>query len=402
MAGTGTGRTPAGSDRRAAPHARRPGRTLSRVAGITARGIGLGVGLGAVTLGYSLLEARWYVLRRIQVPVLAPGEEPIRLLHLSDLHLTDHTEARVAWVRSLAGTRPDVVVNTGDNLSFASGVEPLERALEPFLNLPGAFVMGDHDYFTTVFRPPTRYLRRDPRTADSPEKQAEIQELPWQEVHDIQARGGWVDLTNTRGSLTVRGRRIDLVGVDDPHAKRDVFPASGRGRHRAAAAPGAGGGAGAARTTTGAHRGPAVAVGLPAVQDARRQDLRLGLTHAPYTRVLDTMAADGVSLVLAGHTHGGQICLPGVGALVTNCDLDRRRASGLSTWPGDALRGVHGDRALLGPLSQPGLFLHVSAGLGTSPFSPVRLACRPEATLLTLVPAQEPGEGQEKTRTSQE
>ena len=114
------------------------------------------------------------------------------------------------------------------------------------------------------------------------------------------------------------------------------------------------------------------------------------------------MAADGVSLVLAGHTHGGQICLPGVGALVTNCDLDRRRASGLSTWPGDALRGVHGDRALLGPLPQPGLFLHVSAGLGTSPFSPVRLACRPEATLLTLVPAQEPGEGQEKAGTSQE
>ena len=76
------------------------------------------------------------------------------------------------------------------------------------------------------------------------------------------------------------------------------------------------------------------------------------------------MTADGFPLILAGHTHGGQLCVPGFGALVTNCDLPRRQAKGLSTrcTPGDA-------RAL-----------HVSAGLGTSPYAPVRFACPPEAT----------------------
>ena len=69
--------------------------------------------------------------------------------------------------------------------------------------------------------------------------------------------------------------------------------------------------------------------------------------------------------------------MPGVGALVTNCDLDRGRASGLSQWPGRL-----GD-----PRAADHMYLHVSAGLGTSPFTPVRLACRPEATLLRLLPA---------------
>ncbi|MCL3778465.1 metallophosphoesterase [Actinomyces sp. 186855] len=288
------------------------------------------------------------VLRRLAVPVLAPGEEPLTLLHLADLHLTDRTEARVAWVRSLSRLHPDVVVNTGDNLSFASGLEPLSRALEPFLHLPGAFVMGDHDYRTTIFSLPTRYLRRDPRDADDPQREAAA--LPWREVRDLQRSGGWVDLTNTRGELCVRGRRVRLVGVDDPHADRDVYP------ERAVASESEG-------TWVRGREGAA---------------LHLGLVHAPYRRVLAAMSADDVDLALAGHTHGGQLCLPGYGALVTNCDLDRERVTRrLSQYPG----------RIGEPQAADHMYLHVSAGLGTSPFTPVRLACRPEATLLTLLPA---------------
>lgn len=88
------------------------------------------------------------------------------------------------------------------------------------------------------------------------------------------------------------------------------------------------------------------------------------MTHSPYLRVLDAFAAEGADLILAGHTHGGQICLPGYGALVTNCDLDRTRVKGLSEYRGHPL--------------------HVSAGVGTNPYTPIRLACPPEATLLTL------------------
>lgn len=323
------------------------------------------VGLaGAGLLGYALLEARWPVLRRVDVPVLARGEQPLTILHLSDLHLTDRTEARVAWVRDLAALGPDVVVNTGDNLSFASGLEPLRRALEPFSGMPGAFVLGDHDYRTTVFKLPTRYLLRDPRTANDPEREAAIEELPWEELRAIQVDNGWVDLTNARGSLEVDGRSIELVGVDDPHADRDLYPPL---------------------PTASAEDGRSG----PPVVDHWDTPLRLGLLHAPYRRVLDAMAAEGVGLALAGHTHGGQLCLPGVGALVTNSDLDRGRASGLSRWPAPATGSPAspGRQDAAGANSHRQMHLHVSAGLGTSPYTPVRLACRPEATLLTLLPA---------------
>jgi predicted MPP superfamily phosphohydrolase len=97
-------------------------------------------------------------------------------------------------------------------------------------------------------------------------------------------------------------------------------------------------------------------------------DLTLAVTHAPYLRVLDAMTADGADLLLAGHTHGGQLCVPGFGALVTNCDLPTRYAKGLHRWSAAGRQS----------------WLHVSAGLGTSPYARVRFACPPEATLLTL------------------
>ena len=103
--------------------------------------------------------------------------------------------------------------------------------------------------------------------------------------------------------------------------------------------------------------------------------MRLGITHAPYLRVLDQYAADGYDAVIAGHTHGGQVCLPGVGALTTNCDLDAARAKGLHRHPADSAPGDPGSA-----------WLHVSAGLGTNPYVRFRVACRPEATLMTLTP----------------
>ena len=98
------------------------------------------------------------------------------------------------------------------------------------------------------------------------------------------------------------------------------------------------------------------------------------MAHAPYLRVLDQLAGDGYDAILAGHTHGGQVCLPGVGALTTNCDLEPARAKGLHRHPARSRDGDPGSS-----------WLHVSAGIGTSPYARIRLACRPEATLLTLV-----------------
>ena len=60
-------------------------------------------GLGALTLAYSsLVEVRWFALRRVEVAVLPPGREPIKVLHVSDLHLTPWQRRKQEWVRGLA------------------------------------------------------------------------------------------------------------------------------------------------------------------------------------------------------------------------------------------------------------------------------------------------------------
>ena len=296
--------------------------------------------MGAAAFAWAnLVEVRWYALREVTVPLLPPGQHPIRVLHLSDLHLLPNQQRKIDWIRDLATLRPDLVIDTGDNLAHADSLPAVLHAVEPLLDTPGAFVMGSNDYFAPTAKNPVRYLRSDARRSDAPPPR----ELPADKLAAELVAAGWRDLDNRRDVLTAAGRTIALVGVDDPHLDRDAFP-------------------------------PAMPV--PAGVTSSGIDLRLGVAHAPYTRILDEMRADGADLILAGHTHGGQLALPLYGALVTNCDLDRRRAKGLHGWPGERPDAPGGAGST---------WMHVSAGLGTSPYAPVRFACRPEATLLTLV-----------------
>lgn len=310
-------------------------------------------GAGALAWA-SLVEVRWYTLREVTVPVLPAGQDPLRILHLSDLHLTPGQQRKVDWVRDLASLRPDLVVDTGDNWADLDAMPELLRALDPHLGTPGAFVWGSNDFFAPSPKNPARYLLPDART----QPDAPPVELPWRELGRRFSSAGWVDLTNRRGELTAAGRRISLVGTDDAHLDRDRFPVAGGPDDVRPA-----------RTVDDAGVARA---------DGGDVDLHLGVTHAPYRRVLDAMHADDVDLLLAGHTHGGQLAVPGYGALVTNCDLDRGRAKGLHGWPGPRPDERGGSDST---------WLHVSGGLGTSPYAPVRFACRPEATLLTLVAA---------------
>lgn len=291
--------------------------------------VGWGAGVaaaGAATLGYaSLVERNLFTLRRYEVPVLAPDAEPLRVLHVSDLHMTPGRRRLQDWVRALAGLDPDLVAVTGDNLGGPDAVPAAVRALQPLFDYPGAFVLGSNDYRGPVWKNPFSYFNRD-----RPYVQGAA--LPWEDLRDVLVGVGWRDLDNARTTVTAGGRRVELVGVDDPHISQDDYASVA---------------------------GPVSA----------RADVAIGLTHSPEPPVLDAMAADGVALLLAGHTHGGQVRVPGVGALVTNCGLDRRMARGLHRWPGSSS------------------WLHVSAGLGTHPTAPIRFACRPEASILTLIPA---------------
>ncbi len=291
---------------------------------------------GAGALAYaSVVERNWFTLRQAEVPVLAPGTTPIRVLHISDVHLTPGRTRLMSWLADLDRLEPDLVVNTGDSIAHPEAVRYLVESLGPLLDRPGIFVYGSNDLYGPRPKNPARYLwetsaRRYPRHDP---------DLPWQKLGDAMANRGWLDANNHRGRVKAGGLDIAVAGVHDPHIKRDRYD-------RVA--------------------GPAD----PAA------DLRLGIMHAPEPRILDRFTADGYDILFAGHTHGGQLRVPGYGALVTNCEIDRDRVSGLHQHP------AAGEPALDGPRAG----LHVSAGLGPAPRAPAPVACRPEATVLTLVP----------------
>nr|WP_324650365.1 metallophosphoesterase [Georgenia sp. H159] len=294
------------------------------------------VALSAVGgLTWAVAETRMFTVRTHTVAALPPGSTPLRVLHVSDLHLTPGQRLKQEWVRQLVELEPDLVVSTGDNLAHDDAVPSVRRALGPLLELPGVFVLGSNDYYAPQAKNPARYLLPSSRRDEST---VEAQPLPTDDLVAVLSSGGWLDLTNARGRLEVAGHHVSFVGVDDPHLDRDRMPPPGD-----------------------------------------REAFHVGVTHAPYTRVLDAMHEDGAAMIIAGHTHGGQLRVPGYGALVTNSDLDTARARGLHGWP-----GPRPDE----PGGAGSAWLNVSAGMGTSPYAPVRFACRPEVSLLQLMPRQ--------------
>lgn len=278
---------------------------------------------GVGSLAYGLAEAQAFKVRHLELPLLPADSEPVRILHISDLHITPAQTRKINWVKSLAKLEPDFVVGTGDFLAHKLAVPAVVEAMDELMDIPGAFVLGSNDYFAPTIKNPLRYFdtTRDIR-ADGPA-------LPTSDLVDELTDAGWLDLNNKQSVAEINGVKFHFRGTDDPHIKKDDYASV----------------AGPFETNT----------------------FKFGVTHAPYRRVLESFASDNADLVLAGHTHGGQICIPFYGALVTNCDLPIGQAKGLS---------------MFGDSEMP---LHVSAGVGTSPFAQVRIACRPEATLITLV-----------------
>jgi predicted MPP superfamily phosphohydrolase len=288
-------------------------------AGISAVGVA-GLAYGA---GY---EVRAFRLRQATIGCLPAGRRDLRVLHLSDIHLTPSQHKKQRWLSELAALKPDLVINTGDNLSHRDSVPLVMEALAGLHSVPGVFVFGSNDYWGPVMKNPARYL-----LPAGVGKRLHGPPLPWRKLRDAFGAAGWVDLTNRRDTVSVHGTSIAFAGVDDPHLGYDRLEK----------------------------------VAGPADTSA---DLRIGVAHAPYLRVLDAYTNDGYDVIFAGHTHGGQLRIPGYGALVTNCDLEPARSRGLH-------RHAAGGRSA---------WMHVSAGLGTSPYAPYRFCCHPEATLVTL------------------
>ena len=310
--------------------ATRRGRGLLRTAGTLVGGLGLaGLAAGGAALAWGSVERTMPVLRRYEVPVRAHVPE-VTILQIADLHLFEGQEFLLRFLSDVAASEHfDMVVATGDNFGSTEALDMVMDAYRPFLSYPGAFVLGSNDYYSPIPKRWSRYLSRS-----KPHPVRVVPDLPFLPMVRQMRQAGWLDLSNAPGTLRLPTGMVSLLGTDDAHIYRDRL-------------------------------------GAPASSWGASDVLRLGVTHAPYTRVVSALTEVGSDLILAGHTHGGQIGIPGFGAIITNCDISRPYAKGLKRWqaPGSTA------------------WLHVSAGLGTSPYAKVRIATRPEASLLHVFPA---------------
>jgi uncharacterized protein len=280
--------------------------------------VALGV-VAVLCVAYGVLvERRAYRLVRRGLAILpSEGPQALSLLHLSDIHFVRNDPRKAAFLASLP--RADVTVVTGDLLAEPQAVETVVEALRPVRGRHASwFVLGSNDYYVPRAMNPFRYFVPARRRRRRRARRGRVAEM-----RALLAGDGWRELTNVRDEIDLDGLPVELLGLDDSHIAR--------------------------------------------------QDLRLAPREAPERFGIAVMhspdsateaVACGYRLVVAGHTHGGQVRMPVVGALVTNSDLPRRLASGMIRFHG--------------------AFLHVSPGLGTSKYAPFRFLCPPEATLLEL------------------
>lgn len=265
-----------------------------------------------------------FLLKEVE---LAIGlDSPIRVLHISDIHFAPGQKQKAGFLKELSSLKPDLVVNTGDNLGHKDAINPSLDALRPLFEFPGVFVNGSNDYRAPKFRNPLRYFQ------GPSEVRSEV-DLDTKRFTSELTGAGWLDLNNQSGLLDIAGVKLGFMGLDDPHENLDDLGSLKAQKN--------------------------------SLVDA---DVLIGVAHAPYLRVIEAFTNQDASVIFAGHTHGGQICLPGSKALVTNCDLPTEYAQGISGWDFDGKQSL----------------LHVSGGMGCSIFAPVRLFCPPSATLLTI------------------
>jgi predicted MPP superfamily phosphohydrolase len=262
-----------------------------------------------------------------EIEIASSAAKGLRILHISDLHFAPGQTSKANFMAKLAELEPDLVINTGDNLGHKDAINPALLALEPLRQFPGVFVNGSNDYRAPKPRNPMRYFM-GPSKNSTPGVL-----LDTERFEDELIGSGWLNLNNKAGQLEINSTRIGFLGLNDAHEGLEDF------------------------------------AGLPKQTASLKEvDITIGVAHAPYLEVIDAFLEQRVEIMFAGHTHGGQLCLPGQKALITNCDLPTKYASGLSAWSDDNHQAM----------------LHVSNGIGCSIYAPLRIFCPPSATLITL------------------
>jgi predicted MPP superfamily phosphohydrolase len=279
---------------------------------LTAAGSAL-LGGAALYLYASKVEARNYRLERVRVST--PKRVGLRVLHLSDLHLSFPESHKIDFLEQITDDDFDMIVFTGDIFENYTGTQYAKNLIARRPRLGAYAVLGNHDYYAyTWFHKTFGRLNRSYR---HPKHKRDVMPM----INALQESG----ITVLRNSARLfESEKICLVGIDYPGITPEELRAL--------------------------------------TAQANPDWLVVSLLHLP--RRLHQLPQAGVDIAFAGHTHGGQVRLPGIGALITDSELHRREASGL----------VQRDNTVI----------HVSRGLGADPKTNFRLFCPPAATIIEI------------------
>ncbi|MCC7529083.1 MAG: metallophosphoesterase [Candidatus Melainabacteria bacterium] len=238
-----------------------------------------------------------------------------RILHISDLHLSKPESHKIDFIRKITDADFDLIILTGDVFEDLSGIEYAENLLSRRPRLGAYAVLGNHDYYDyNMFH---KTVGRIIKPFRHPREKRDVKPF----VEALQ-NGGFDVLRNESRCLKEHG--LHIVGIDYPGIKEPEL----------------------ARL---ADQAPA-------------HHLKLCVFHTP--KKLHFITNAGFQLALGGHTHGGQVRIPGFGPLITDSELSRHEASGLIR---------RGDTAF-----------HISRGLGADPRSNIRFFCPPAATIVEV------------------
>jgi predicted MPP superfamily phosphohydrolase len=271
------------------------------------------------------VERFLFVIRKENLAILPQGSKPLTVLQIGDIHMAPWQKSKQRFIKNLAKLNPDIVVNTGDNLGHRDAIPALLDCLEPLLKSPGVFVNGSNDYYAPSIKNPFKYLYKSSAIPTT-------EKLNTEEMVGAFENAGWVNLNNKNREIALGNHTLSMFGLDDAHIGYSDFQSLGELNKNAT--------------------------------------LRVGVTHAPYLNILEEMTNKDAEVIFAGHTHGGQVRLPFLGALTTNSDLPTKYARGFSAWE----------------FNHKQMVLSVVAGLGNSIFAPVRFFCLPEVRFITLLP----------------
>ena len=243
------------------------------------------------------------------------SESQLRILHLSDLHLCYPESHKVEFIKRVTDDDYDLVVLTGDVFEDYSGLVYASSLLSRRPSLGAYAVLGNHDYYNYQYY--HKLLGRIIKRLRHPAATRDVRPM----IEALEGSG----ITVLRNQATNHPeRKVHIVGIDYPTIHRE-------------------------------HLAQLTAHALP-------EDIVLVLFHLPIN--LDNISKSGAHLALGGHTHGGQICIPGLGAIITDSELPRSEASGLFC------RGA--------------TTFHISRGLGADPRTNFRFFCPPAATVLEV------------------